>query len=269
MRHRAPYALAVFFLLAILPAAAQYIPVPSAALVQTLATLRGLSDSSFQQVVWWAPNPQDPNLTVPDWNNAEHQIMQLGRHDRDAVLSWLGGHGRQALYNRGASDAMIGRARSVDGGNAPATPSPLAKYRVLQLTSATMRGSTPPPGGIVVDSGFALVARSGTSAIVCLSFTSVGAVAAKTVHFIFPLVDADGNTVGSIDFHRSGLFSPNVRIDGPAKPEAYFDPGLSHRGAFDNCVESNQGTAALPLLQTRYVTYKVAGATYADGSAWP
>lgn len=270
MRKRMLWVLAMLVLLAALPASAQYRPIASARLVNALATLRHLDSGSFQQVRWWAPNPQDPGITVPDWNNAEHQIMQLERHDRDAVLSWLTGHGRQALYNRGATDAMIGPRRpSIDGGSSPATPSPLALYRTLQLTSDTLRGSTPPPSGINVTSGFALVAKDGTKAIICLSFTNVGAAAASAIHFTFPLTNAQGDTLGAIDFNRTGLFSPNVAINGPAGPQAYFDPGLSNRGAFSNCVTSNQGTAALPLLQTRYVAYKVAGVTYTNGSTWP
>jgi hypothetical protein len=251
------------------PAVAQFGPVVSAPLLQTLDTIRNLSDSSFHQLVWWAPNPQDPNLTAPDWNNAEHQIMQLPRRDRDAVLSWLTGHGRDALYRRGATDSMIG-ARTPNGvPSSQATPSPLQQYRVLQLTSPTLRTGASSPGNIDVRSGFALIARNGTKAIVCLSFTNVAPVAAKNVHFNFPLIAADGTTLGSIDFNRAGSFAPNVNIDGPANASAYFDPGLSNRGAFDNCVTSDQGTAALPLLQARYVAYKVAGVTYSDGSAWP
>lgn len=271
MRQRIIFAAAILLLVASLPAGAQFIPIPSGQLVQTLSTLRRLDTGSFQQVVWWAPNPQDPGITVPDWNNAEHQIMQLPRPDRDAVLYWLNGHGRQRLYNRGATDAMIGPRRpSIEGGGpAPATPSPLAKYRTLQLTSDTLRGSTPPPSGVNVTSGFALIAKDGTKAIVCVSFVNQGTVAANTIHFSFPLIDAQGDTVGAIDFKRDGLFSPNIAIDGPASAQSYFDPGLSNRGAFSNCVTSNQGTAALPLLQTRYVTYKITGVTYTNGSAWP
>lgn len=266
MRVRALWIFSLLVFVSALPATAQW---ASPQLVQTLATLRNLSDSSFQQVVWWAPNPNDPGITVPDWNDAEHQIMQLGRHDRDAVLAWLRGQGRRKLYDRGATNAMIGRTRSVDNGGTPATPSPLHQYRVLQLTSQTLGGSTPPPSGITIQRGFALIAKNGTKAIVCISFTNVGSRAAKSVHFTFPLVDASGNTVGKLDFTRTGLFSPNVAIAGPASASDYVSPGFSNRGAFENCVNSDQGTAALPLLQAQYVTYKVAGVTYADGSTWP
>jgi hypothetical protein len=242
----------------------------SAPLMQALSTIQQLGDGSFQQLVWWARNPRDPGTTVPDWNNAEHQIMQLDPDDRNAVLSWLTGHGRAALYARGATDALIG-GRTVNAAGAPssATPSPLARYRVLQVTSPSLRDDTPPAGRINVLRGFALITKDGTKAVVCISFTNVAPVAAKSVHFKFPLLSADGATLGVIDFVRNGTFSPNVEIHGPAKAADYFDPGLTNRGIFSNCVTSDQGTAALPLLQARYVAYKVARVSYADGSSWP
>lgn len=272
MRHRVFWAFLIVTLAAALPAAAQFNRVASPELVQTLKTIRQLGDGSFQQLVWWAPNPQDPGLTVPDWNNAEHQIVQLKHKDRDAVLSWLTGHGRAALYARGATNAMIGSRRPAgDAGPAisTATPSPLSRYRVMQLTSPTLRGGAPPKSGINVLGGFALIAKDGTQAIVCLSFTNVAAAAANSIHFSFPLMSADGEELGAIDLNRTGLFSPNIAINGPSDPDAYFSPGLSSRGIFSNCVTSNQGVAALPLLHTRYVAYKVAGVTYTDGSSWP
>ena len=269
MRRSVLWVFAMLVFVAVLPAAAQFSRTPSSQLVQTLSTLRGLSSSSFQQVIWWARNPQNPGITVPDWNKAEYEIMQLGHNDRSAVLSWLNGNGRRALYDRGASDSMIGPRRSVDTAYAPPTPNPLEKYRVSQLVSETMRTGEPPASGIDVLKGFALVAKDGTKAIVCLSFKNVSAKTAKTVHFVFPLLNAQGDTVGNVDFERKGTFSPNIAIDGPAGPQDYIEPGLSHRGVFDNCVTSGQGTAALPLLQTRHVAFKVAGVTYADGSSWP
>lgn len=268
MRRRMVWILAVLAVLAALPAAAQFSRTASPELARTLATLRNLSSSSFQQVVWWARNPSDPGLTVPDWNNAEREIMHLKHHDRAAVLSWLTGNGRQALYARGATDAAIGGRRPIDGNYTPATPSPLAKYRVMQIASETMRGGAP-PGGINVRSGFALVAKDGTKAIVCLSFTNTAPLAADSVRFRFALMTADGEQAGAIDFNRKGVFSPNIAIDGPANAQSYFDRGMSSRSVYDNCVVSDQGTAAMPLLQTRHVAFKVAGVTYADGSAWP
>lgn len=262
----------VLFALATLQAAAQWHwgPVASQSLVSTLHTLRNLSDSSFQQVLWWAPNPSDPGITVPDWNNAEHQIMQLPRKDRDAVLAWLNGHGRQPLYDRGATDAMIGSRRpGTSGGNAAATPSPKQQYHILALTSPTLSTGGTPASGIVVTGGFALIKKDATKAVVCLSFKNVAAQPATEVDFAFPLLDGQGDNVGTLTLTRTGTFSPNIAIDGPQNADGYLSPGFGARSAFDNCLVSNQGTAALPLLQTRLVSYKVQRVLYANGTSWP
>jgi hypothetical protein len=242
---------------------------PSTALVNVLATLRNLSDSSFQQVVWWAANPSDPNITVPDWNNAEHQIMQLKRKDRDAVVSWLNGNGRQALYERGATDKLIGPQRIADNGFVnTSTPSPSSQYRIMPLTAPTLNTASS-PSGIQVTGGFALVKKDATRAVVCLSFINRAPNAANAVEFAFPLIDNQGNTVATLTFTRKGTFSPNVAINGPADANGYLNGAFGPRGAYDNCLVSSPGTAALPLAQTRFVSYKVTGVEYANGSSWP
>lgn len=263
---------AALFALATIQAAAQFVPVKPIAsqnLVTTLAALRDLSDGSFQQVLWWAPNPTDPQLSIPDWNDAEHRIMQLGRQDRAAVLAWLTGGGRQALYDRGATDRMIG-ARTVSAGGGfttPSTPGPSSQYRVLPLTSPTLGGA--PAGNVRVTGGFALVKNDATKAVVCLSFVNLAPATASAVHFAFPLLDSNGNTIATLAFTRSGTFAPSVAINGPADGNAYLGGGFGPRAAYDNCLVSAQGTAALPLVQTHYVTYKVTGVQYADGTSWP
>ncbi len=261
----------VFFLLLTLQAAAQVTHHrygPSQGLINVLATLRDLSDSSFQQVVWWAPNPSDPNITVPDWNNAEHQIMQLKRKDRDAVLSWLTGHGRTALYERGATDKLIGPQRIADNGGVTNAPSAATQYRILPLTSPTLDTAST-PSNIQVTSGFALVKKDATKAVVCLSFVNRAPNAANAVHFTFPLIDNQGNTVATLTLTRTGMFSPNIAINGPKDANTYLNGGVGPRAAYDNCLVSTPGTAALPLAQTRFVTYKVTGVQYSNGTSWP
>jgi hypothetical protein len=268
MQHRSIWAL--FFCIALclaMPVAAQASSGPSAQLMQTLTTIRNLGDSSFQHLVSWSSAPKFPNATDRDWKNAEQEIMMLDSGDRSAVLAWLRGNGRSALYARGATDSMIGVTRA-PGDRGGATSSEVSKYRVMKISSPTL-GNPSPEGGIKVTGGFALIAKDGTKAIICVSFTNVAAVTASAVRFQFPLIGANGDTLGTIDFNRTGEFSPNVAIDGPADANSYFDPGFSHRGAFKNCVTSSQGTAALPLLQARHVAYKVAGVTYTNGSSWP
>jgi len=268
MQHRLIWALFYIALCFALPVAAQSSTDPSAQLMQTLTTIRNLDDSSFQHVVKWANAPKFPDRTTPDWKEAEQQIMLLDYKDRSAVLSWLRGNGRSALYDRGATDSMIGVMRAPGDRGGGTASSALSKYRVMKISSPTL-GNPPPEGGIDVTGGFALIAKDGTKAIVCVSFKNVAAVTANAVHFKFPLMSANGETLGTIDFNRTGEFSPNIAINGPPDANTYFDSGFSHRDAFNNCVTSSQGTAALPLLQAHYVAYKVASVTYTNGSSWP
>jgi hypothetical protein len=262
---------AVLFVLATLQSAAQLTHHrygPSQGLVNTLATLKNLSDSSFQQVVWWASNPSDPNITVPDWNNAEHQIMQLKRKDRNAVLAWLNGNGRQALYERGATDKLIGPQRVADNGFiTPSTPGPSSQYRIMPLTAPTLNTAAA-PGGIQITGGFALVKKDATRAVICLSFVNRVQNTANAVEFAFPLLDKQGNTVATLTFTRKGTFSPNIAINGPADANAYLNGAFGPRAAYDNCLVSAPGTAALPFAQTRFVSYKVTGVQYANGTSW-
>jgi hypothetical protein len=262
----------LLFALAVLQAAAQVTHhrySPSQALVNVLVTLRNLSDSSFQQVVWWAPNPSDPGITVPDWNNAEHHIMQLKRKDRDAVLSWLNGNGRTALYERGATDRLIGPQRIADNGLVTRnTPAPATQYRIMPLTSPTLNTAST-PSSIQITGGFALVKKDATKAVICLSFVNRAATAANSVHFAFPLIDNQGNTVATLTMTRTGTFSPNIAINGPKDADTYLSGGIGPRSAYDNCLVSTPGTAALPLAQTRFVTYKVTGVQYSNGTSWP
>ncbi len=250
-------------------ARAQFVRVPSQELVAALSTVRNLSDVSFQQLVWWAPNPSDPGISVPDWNAAEQQILQLKRRDRDAVLHWLTSANRDLLHDRGATDDMIGSRTPSSFGASPASGNTtVSQYRTLPLTSGTLNTGTP-PSGIVVNGGFALIARQGTKAIVCLSFTNVSSRTASEVRFDFPLLDVDNQNLGTLTLDRKGEFSPNVAINGPPDAAAYVNNGPGPRAMFQNCVVANQNTAALPLLQSRYVTYKVAGVRYTDGTVWP
>ncbi|MBV9149960.1 MAG: hypothetical protein JO024_08840 [Candidatus Eremiobacteraeota bacterium] len=246
-------------------------------LQSVLATLRGLSTSSFQQVVWWAANPAAPPMTTIDWQQAEAQVLSLADRDRNAVLMWLNSKGRGALCERGATDAMIGPKRfPIDsfnyvscGGPAP-TPSP-GDWRVVPLARATLQ-QTAPVGGITIQNGFAAIKNDGSAALVCLSFTNVARVAATKIAFDLPLLDANSQPITSLHFERTGTFSPNVAIAGPTTVDQYQS---SAQGAFaprslaENCLLSNQGTAALPLLQTQFVSYRVTSVQYADGSRWP
>ena len=246
-------------------------------LQSTLETLRNLNSSSFQQVVWWAANPSPPPSTIIDWQQAEAQVLALSSRDRDAVLAWLNSRGRGALCERGATDAMIGARRfPIDnfnyiscGGPAP-SPSPSA-WRTVPLASAGLQGSAP-VGNITVQNGFAAIKNDGSAALVCLSFTNIANVAATRIMFDLPLLDAHSQPITSLHFERTGTFSPNVAIAGPTTLDQYqssVQGAFTPRSLADNCLMSNQGTAALPLLQTQFVSYRVTGVQYSDGTRWP
>jgi hypothetical protein len=255
--------LAVLLVLATISVCAQ-----SRALVSTLTTLRSLSDDSFQQVVWWSSNPSDPNITVPDWNNAEHQIMQLKHKDRDAVIAWLSGKGRQALYARGATDKQIGPSRINDNGSSGSSSTvPLTNYRIMPLSSPTLDATT--TGNIQVTGGFALIKKDATMAAICLSFINHAPQVASSVQFAFALMDKQGDTLTTLPFTRTGTFSPNVAINGPRDANSYLNGAFGPRGAYDNCLVLKPGMAALPLAQARFVSYKVTAVHYANGSRWP
>lgn len=238
---------------------------PSPALKNVLATLRYLDDASFAVVVQWAKAYQPPpNYPTSPAEQAEQQIGNLGDSDRSAVLSWLRGNGRSALYNQGADDSQIGPPRV--GADSTPSPSPTPDpYREIRLTTATLDQTT--TGNIQVLGGFALARRDGTSATACISFKVVGPVTATRVVFEFPLLDANGNVLGTLKLDRTGTFSPGIGI------MTYSDFGswrsTTNRGYDSNCATITPGVAALPIIQARYATYRVTHVEFANGTSWP
>ena len=134
---------------------------PSDDLGQVLSTMRGLFSNDFGNLIRWArngaPKPDDPVFQL---EKAEAQILDLDSGDRDAVLSWLRGHGRSALYSQGASDSDIGPSRKdLDADAMPkTTPNP---WRNIPLASNTLDAA--PSGNIQILGGFAAIKKDGTS----------------------------------------------------------------------------------------------------------
>jgi len=237
--------------------------------VGSLAALQALVPDSFRSVVGWARNGA-PQVAVPirDYELAEAQILNLSGDDRQAVLWWLQGNGRSALYGRGVTDAQIGPLRSgVDPGAAPATPAPNS-WRDLKLASATL-GDAAPPSGIAILAGFAGALRNGTRATACVSFKNVAAVDASEVVIEFPLLDAGGNAVGKLTLDRRGSFSPGIGIMTYDSLQDFIQSGFGNRGFADNCATVQNGIAAVPILTARYATYRITRVVRADGSVWP
>lgn len=238
----------------------------SAALKGVLTTLKGLSDKQFHEVVRWAGNNgSPPAFAFNPVQSAEIQIGSLNYNDGQAVLQWLRGGGRYALYNRGASDWEIG-GRNPGSAPAPtATPNP---YRQLELTSPTLGQKQ--TGSIAVLNGFAAASRDGKMAMACVSFQNNAPVAATQVDFTFTLLDANGNTVGTMQLNRTGTFSTGIGIMSWSSFNDWNGgQGFSNRGYSDNCAKISNGVAALPIIQARFVTYTITAVTYADGTTWP
>jgi hypothetical protein len=241
----------------------------SYALGQALGSLRALGPTSFGYVVQWANSgaPQVPNPTQ-DYEYAEAQILNLNNGDRQAVLLWLQGSGRSALYARGATDDQIGPLRpGVDAGASPqpsATPNP---WRNLKLASTTL-GTGTPASNIVLLNGFVAAKRDGTSAIACISFKNVAPQSATRVVVDFSLLDANGQYLAPLVLDRRGTFSPNVEIHSYPSFDAWSGTGYVNRDYANGCVRVDNGVAAIPILAARLATYRITRVEYADGTVW-
>jgi hypothetical protein len=124
-----------------LASTAQQIPTPSDALVQALAAARA---ADMPALVAWAPQPVAPASTTGALAAAEMQILALAPADRDALLFWLGAHGRGALHAQGASDSDIGVPYyAIDYAIVPA-PFP-ASVTPLVMPAVELPPATPTP----------------------------------------------------------------------------------------------------------------------------
>lgn len=77
----------------------------TAELVSALQRLRTV-DPSF--VIGWSADPRPPGNVPGTVNELKKQILALDASDREAMLFGLRSHGRDALHQRGATDAEIG-----------------------------------------------------------------------------------------------------------------------------------------------------------------
>ncbi len=238
----------------------------SDALQHVLEQVRFMGGSDFSSLVKWARNgtPKPDDATFQP-QKVEVDILNLGDGDRNALLYWLQGKGRSALYAQGASDSEIGPRRDFEA--AAATPSPNA-WRNIPLATASLEGGS--QGPIQILGGFAAVKRDGTSGIACLSFKNVAPQVANHVLFEFPLLSEYGQELGKIVLDRHGEFSPNVDIVSFNSMAQWQGNGGGPRGSYGaGCIQRDLPTAALPFLQARATGYHVVRVDFADGSSWP
>jgi hypothetical protein len=101
--------LAVVFLSALflstLPHTASAQPAPSAALVSVLQRMHTV-DVTY--IIGWSADPRAPKDALGSINQVKTAILALDASDREAMLFWLRSHGRDALHQRGVTDAQIG-----------------------------------------------------------------------------------------------------------------------------------------------------------------
>lgn len=189
----------------------------------------------------------------------------------ELTTTWGSFASRTTITGRISNDLMTIRWSNgtywTRGGPAPqptASPTP-NPYREIRLASQTLGNSA--QGKIALLGGWAAVKRDGRAAVVCVSFKNEAAVAATRVVFRFTILGRSGNDLGTLEFDRSGTFSPGVDINGWQSLKDW-QGGVGHRGYADNCKVLDSGVAALPLLSAHTVTYEIRRVDYADGSSW-
>ena len=236
---------------------------PSPSLLSVLNEIRALSDNDFRKLYRWGnSDPLFPPVAAPSQpDQTEEDILALDKPDRRALLAWLQGKGRSALYARGATDEEIG-----------------AKYRLISPapveTPSGWRGVpiTPGPwsrkvqGGTQILSSFVAVSTDGTSSIACVSFKNVARSVATRIVIDFLFLAANGEKLGEVILDRHGSFLPNSDVMGYASLAEFQRSGDPRS---ENCVLEQLSTPALPFLQARIAGYAVARAEYADGTVWP
>ena len=236
----------------------------SPALLNVLTQMRNLPDTTFAELVTWAgKGAQPPPAPVSNLEQTEANILALEKPDRRAVIWWLQGKGRSALYARGATDDEIGPHYRLVSPAPNVTPNP---WRNLPLASETLNGNV--QGKVQILGGFAAARRDGTAAIACVSFKNVAAIAATRVVVDFPMLTASGQNLGDLLLDRRGSFSPDVSIFGFASLAEWQQGSFGPRSRSENCIQRTLPTPALPILQARLTGYRVVRVEYQNGTAW-
>ena len=162
----------------------------SDALQSVLSNVRFMGSIDFSSLEKWARNkPPAPDNPVFTLEKTEAAILDLSGGDRNAILYWLQGKGRSALYAQGASDGEIGPKRDVDSGSSgPATPNP---WRDIPLATSSLEGG--PQGPIQISA--ASLRSNGTAPPPSRAFRSRTSTPGVANHilFDFPLFNDNGS----------------------------------------------------------------------------
>ena len=251
-----------------------YNPYPSYALINALTAIQSLNSGQAGQLQFWAQqgNLQPPNPIVTPVDQIEAQIAAMYPPDRNAIVAWLTGGGRGALYTRNVTDAQIGACKfPIDppscAGGAPPTTQP-TDWRTIPFALAPGADTS---SGIVIDGGFAVIKNDGTAETHCLTFRNTSAKTAVEVTFRYSLYGASDNMLSNNTNVRAGTFSTGITIAGPPTFSDYQTAkgGVGNRDRLQNCWATNAGIANLGYLQALYMAIQVSGVKYDDGSVWP
>jgi hypothetical protein len=139
-----------------------------------------------------------------------------------------------------------------------------------RLTPSAAPIATPQakPTPIEVLSSFAAPLGNRIQWVECVSFMNTSAVPATAIQFDLILTNAFDDTIKEFRADREGMFSPNVRIDGPKDADEYniFSPpdSLGNTSALiDNCWKVFLTEGSPTRLKVRIL--KV---LFEDGSTW-
>jgi hypothetical protein len=233
----------------------------SPALTGVLSEIGNLTQSQFDSMVAWARN----GAPAPSGNspvaNAQRDVLNLGRDDRVATLYWLAGLGRSQLYARGVADWQIGSRDPSGAAAASPTPNP---WRSVPLASTVLGGDV--QRNVSIKSAFAAVTTDGSSFIACFSFRNMAPQVAKEIDISIPLFGGNGQQLGTIQFVRTGTFSPNIDINSYPSLAAWQGGTVGPASRMDGCVRKTYGTPQLALLQLSYASYTVSNVVYAGSS---
>jgi hypothetical protein len=259
LRHWFIFALVSVAIVTAMPARA------SAPIYQALTYIRNLNDHEFSKLTMWARSgAMKPMVVWSDADRAAGSVSTLPVQQRNAMVQWLSGKGRNGLYALGVRDADIGPRRpGVDIAAIAPAPDP---WRPLKFATNTL-GASSDSSGIVILNGFGAAKKDGKEILACVSFKNGSTRSAKRIHFTFSITSSNGANLTDFGFDRTGTFSSGVDINSFGSYEEWRS-GKTHRGYSQNCKTQTQATASVPVLEARYFSARVTAVDYADGTNW-
>jgi hypothetical protein len=219
----------------------------SSALYNILYDLRPLSPSEGTALQRWARG------TLSSGTGSTYRVSNLSRairqlsHGRNAVLAYVRGEGRLALYGLGVSDADIGPMK------APfdrAAPGPLA---TPQNRDIPVLNAIDPASRISLLTAQTTLRKDGTWMRTCVAFTNKAEKTAKKIVFGYQILDVFKKPVNGSEWAREGTFSPGVEIRPKKSDCLILGTGTKPEDAF---------------LRGAHLELSVHKVVYDDGSSW-